>query len=98
MKARNLAALAAGLMLGVPASAQADDFNGRISFSSFRTDPLSKTGDIFTMNNDGSDLRQLTTNPAGDAQSDWAPDGRDIAYRIRKPNSPINFEVSRMTA
>ena len=98
MKARKLAALAAGLILGAPASAQADVFNGRISFSSFRSDPLSRTGDIFTMNDDGSDLRQLTTNPADDAQSDWAPDGRDIAYRIRKPGSPINFEVSRMTA
>jgi TolB protein len=98
MKARTLAALAAGLILGVPASAQADVFNGRISFSSFRVDPPSGTGDIFTMNNDGSDLRRLTTNPADDAQSDWAPDGRDIAYRIRKPDSRINFEVSRMTA
>jgi len=98
MKARNLAALAAGLILGVPGSAQADVFNGRISFSSFRVDPPSRTGDIFTMNNDGSDLRRLTTNPADDAQSDWAPDGRDIAYRIRKPDSRINFEVSRMTA
>ena len=98
MKARALAALAAGLILAVPASARADVFNGRIAFSSFRVDPPSRTGDIFTMNNDGSDLRQLTTNPADDAQSDWAPDGRDIAYRIRKPNSRINFEVSRMTA
>jgi hypothetical protein len=24
-------------------------------------------------------VRQLTTNPADDAQTDWAPDGRDIA-------------------
>ena len=98
MKARALAAFAAGLLLAVPASAHADVFNGRIAFSSFRVDPPSRTGDIFTMNNDGSDLRRLTTNPADDAQSDWAPDGRDIAYRIRKPNSRINFEVSRMTA
>ena len=50
------------------------------------------------MNPDGSDLRQLTDNPADDAQSDWAPDGRDIVYRIRKPGFTINFEVARMTA
>jgi Tol biopolymer transport system component len=98
MTARHLVALAAGLFLAVPASASADVFNGRIAFSSFRTDPEFRTGDIFTMNNDGSDLRQLTTNPADDAQSDWSPDGRDIAYRIRKPDSRINFEVSRMPA
>jgi TolB protein len=98
MKARDLAALAAGLILVVPVSAQADVFNGRIAFSSFRSDPTFRTGDVFTINNDGTDLRQLTTNPADDAQADWAPDGRDIVYRIRKPNSRINFEVSRMTA
>jgi Tol biopolymer transport system component len=98
MKTRDLAALAAGLVLAVPGSAQADVFNGRIAFSSFRSDPSFRTGDIFSINNDGTDLRQLTTNLADDAQSDWAPDGRDIVYRIRKPNSRINFEVSRMTA
>jgi Tol biopolymer transport system component len=98
MKARNLAALAAGILLAVPASAQGDVFNGRIAFSSFRVNPPSRTGDIFTMNDDGTDLRQLTTNPEDDAQSDWAPDGRDIAYRIRKPGYKINFEVARMTA
>jgi Tol biopolymer transport system component len=98
MKPRDLAALAVGLILVVPGSAQADVFNGRIAFSSFRSDPTFSTGDIFTMNNDGTGLRQLTTNPADDAQADWAPDGRDIVYRIRKPNSRVNFEVSRMTA
>jgi Tol biopolymer transport system component len=98
MNGRNLAALAAGLILAAPAAAHADTFNGRIAFSSFRVDPTHTTGDIFTMNDDGSDLRQLTDNPADDAQSDWSPDGRHIAYRIRKPGQRINFEVSRMTA
>jgi Tol biopolymer transport system component len=98
MRSRAIAALAAGSVLAVPTAAQADVFNGRIAFSSFRTDPAGRIGDIFTMNNDGTDLRQLTTNPEDDAQSDWAPDGRDIAYRIRKPGQRINFEVSRMTA
>ena len=87
MRSRALAALAAGTILAAPAAAQADVFNGRIAFSSFRTDPAGGIGDIFTINNDGTDLRQLTTNPEDDAQSDWAPDGRDIAYRIRKPGS-----------
>ena len=85
MRSRALAALAAGSILAVPTAAQADVFNGRIAFSSFRTSPAGNVGDIFSINHDGSDLRQLTTNPEDDAQSDWAPDGRDIAYRIRKP-------------
>ena len=42
------------------------------------------------MNPDGTDLRQLTDNPLDDAQSDWSPDGRDIAYRIRKPETPTS--------
>ena len=100
MKVRVPVVISAALCLAasVATSADADVFNGRIAFSSFRVDPPSRTGDIFTMNSDGTDVRQLTTNPADDAQSDWAPDGRDIAYRIRKPNSPVNFEVSRMSA
>ena len=100
MKVPTLAAVMSGLCLAAmpAAAAGAEVFNGRIAFSSFRVNPPSRTGDIFTMNHDGSDVRQLTTNPADDAQSDWAPDGRDIAYRIRRPNSRINFEVSRMRA
>jgi Tol biopolymer transport system component len=92
------AAATAAVLAGPVAAVRADVFNGRIAFSSFRNAPQQSTGDIFTMNPDGSDLRQLTENPADDAQSDWAPDGRDIVYRIRRPNSTVNFEVARMTA
>jgi Tol biopolymer transport system component len=97
---RMLVAVAAAfaLMAQGSAAAASDVFNGRIAFSSFRSDPAGLAGDIFTVNADGSDLRRLTTNPQSDAQADWAPDGRDIAYRIRKPNSSANYEVARMTA
>jgi Tol biopolymer transport system component len=82
-----------------PAVAPPDVFNGRIALSSFRTDPAGAVGDIFSINPDGTDLRRLTDNPLDDAQSDWSPDGRDIAYRIRKPETPTrNFEVARMPA
>src|SRR4051794_8732126 len=82
-----------------PAAAQADVFNGRIALSSFRTDPAGAVGDIFSINPDGTDLRRLTDNPLDDGQSDWSPDGRNIAYRIRKPETPTrNFEVARMPA
>jgi dipeptidyl aminopeptidase/acylaminoacyl peptidase len=103
MRMHVVAAVAAtALWLITPAASAAVDgadvFNGRIAFSSFRVDQSPRTGDIFTFNSDGSDLRRLTTNPADDAQSDWSPDGRDIAYRIRKPASRVNYEVARMSA
>ena len=98
MRVPALAAAALSLLAVTAAPASADVFNGRIAFTSFRVDQPTRTGDIFTMNADGTDLRQLTDNPADDAQSDWAPDGRDIAYRIRKPGFTINFEVARMPA
>jgi TolB protein len=96
-------AAAVGLCLAAAsaASAQADVFNGRIAFTSFRAEPpagAARTGDVFTMTPGGGDLRRLTESPEDDAQSDWAPDGRDIAYRIRKPGFTVNFEVARMTA
>jgi TolB protein len=103
MQSRSLAAATVAVSIAAlpVAGAQADVFNGRIAFSSFRVDPppgAQRTGDIFTMNPDGTGLRQLTENPEDDAQTDWSPDGRDIVYRIRKPKQTSNFEVARMTA
>ena len=91
-----LTGAAAWLCLTAPAAA--DVFNGRIAFSSVRTDPQAKEFDIFSMSPDGSDVRRLTTNPETDRQPDWSPRGTLIAYSIDKPNSPVNFEVARMTA
>lgn len=88
----------AGLVLGAPAAAPADVFNGRIAFASVRSDPHGKSFDIFSMNPDGTGVRRLTTNPAGDRQPDWSPDGTAIAYTIDKPGATKNFEVARMTA
>ena len=93
-----LCCAAAWLVLAAPAAAATDSFNGRIAFSSLRTDPQAQEFDIFSMNADGSDVRRLTTNPQTDRQPDWSPNGTNIAYSIDKPNSPVNFEVARMTA
>ena len=84
--------------LGAAAPARADVFNGRIAFSSERASTAARVFDIFSMNADGSVVRQLTTNPKNDRQPDWSPTGRDIAYSIDKPNATRNFEVARMTA
>jgi TolB protein len=93
------AALALGLAAaGSPAAHAGEALNGRISFTSFRDGAL---GDIWTMNPDGSRLRKLTTDSPGepplyDAQSDWSPDGRWIAFR-RGPNASTRLGVWKMT-
>ena len=98
MRASLCCAAAWLLVLAAPAAAAAESFNGRIAFSSVRTDPQAKEFDIFSMNPDGGAVRRLTTNPETDRQPDWSPRGTDIAYSIDKPDSPVNFEVARMTA
>lgn len=93
------AAIALGLAAAVPPTAHADGaVNGRISFTSFRDGAL---GDIWTMNPDGGELRKLTTDAPGappvyDAQTDWSPDGRRIAFR-RGPNASTRLGVWTMT-
>jgi Tol biopolymer transport system component len=52
--------------------------NGRIAFDN-------QAGDIFTMNPDGSDIRQLTSFAAGGNGAylaSWSPDGRHIAFQL----------------
>jgi hypothetical protein len=64
MRLHHLAAVTALCLAALPmAGAQADVFNGRIAFSSFRTDPAGRVGDIFSINPDGTDLLRLTDNP-----------------------------------
>ena len=95
-----LAAFAVASALLAAAPADADVFDGRIGFTSFRADPkasLQVGGDVYSMNPDGSDVRRLTSNPELDRQPDWSPGGTAIAYTIRKPGERANFEVARMT-
>lgn len=46
--------------------------------------------DIYTMNLDGSDVRQLTTDPEFDAEPIWSPDGSRILFISGRDH---NFEV-----
>lgn len=41
--------------------------------------------DIFAMNEDGTDIRRLTTNPCQDFNPTWSPDGNKIAYVSNRP-------------
>ena len=75
-----LAALAA-LLAASPANAAFPGENGRIAFHD--DDGGEADSEIFTINPDGSDRQQLTTNGLDDLEPAWSPDGtRIVFYRV----------------
>lgn len=52
---------------------------GRIAFTSDRESPGGALN-IWTMNEDGSDLRQLTRDAGNNFSPSWSPDGRQIVF------------------
>lgn len=77
------------------ASASYPGTNGRIAFTT-NTGASGGYGDIFSMNPDGSDIRQLTTSFLIDSLPSWSPDGRKIAYSGNVSSS--NAEVLLINA
>ena len=69
-----VAVAGAALLAAQPAHAAFPGENGRIAFVS--------SGQIWTVDGDGSDLQQVTspTSPAFDADPSWSPDGTRIAF------------------
>ncbi len=63
----------------------------RIVFTSLKDGDL----DIYTMNVDGTDLRQLTHLVGYDGGPWWSPDGRQIAYRAYHPTDPAELKDYR---
>ena len=51
--------------------------------------------DIYTMNIDGSDIRQITTAPENDLSASWSPDGTQLAF---ESNRDGNVEIYRVNA
>jgi Tol biopolymer transport system component len=74
--AATLALVAGALSAAAPARATYPGRNGRIAFSDFTT------GQIYSINPDGSGLRQLTdvAAPAQAFQPSWSPDGKRIVF------------------
>ena len=101
-------ALAATLLLtgsplgtgGGPAEAAFPGKNGLIVFASQRTTGPgvdNPTGDyeIFTMNPDGTNVKQLTNNTVFDGDPAWSPTGKQIAFATNRDG---NTEVYTMAA
>src|SRR5918997_5006742 len=68
--------------------------NGQIVFRRYFNAEQTK-GALFTMNPDGSHLRQITHPPKGLAQDDyaeWSPDGQRIVFQ----REPVDFSTSRI--
>ena len=51
---------------------------GRIVFTSSRDG----NSEIYVMDADGGNQERLTNNPANDSDSDWSPDGQQIAFTV----------------
>ncbi len=97
-KIRRLLAGGIALMSVTPAyAAPPPDFTaarssgGQIAFASTRGDG---DAEIFVMDADGSNVRQITHNRSNDHSPDWAPDGRRIVFvhdLPRQENSDLHI-------
>jgi Tol biopolymer transport system component len=60
------------------------------------------SGDIYVMDADGTNVRQLTTDPSGDYNPAWSPDGSTIAYwngsKNGRDGGPNNSEIYTIPA
>ena len=75
-----------------PTHVPVHDFQvGRIAFESTR----SGNSDIYVMNADGTDVRQLTNHPESDHAPAWSPDGTQIAFHSLRDG---NWEIYVMNA
>jgi Tol biopolymer transport system component len=84
--------LAAGLPLvqALPASATPPGRNGRIAFGDVTT------GELYSINPDGTSLRQLThVAPAFAADPDWSPNGQQIAFWGNQSGDPRLYVMDR---
>ncbi len=57
---------------------------GKIAFESYRDG----NAEVYIMDADGSNLVNLTNNPAYDGTPSWAPDGQRIAFTSEREGSP----------
>jgi len=75
-----------------PARATFPAKNGRIAFIKAVDSLNAVVGDIFTVNPDGSDAKQLTyfgSSGASVGYENWSPDGRHLVFQLFDPNTGL---------
>jgi len=86
-----VASLLAGVMPSTPTQAAFPGLNGKIAFQSNRDGNY----EIYTMNADGTNQINLTSNPGLDGNADWSADGKKIAFISDRDG---DFEIYTMNA
>ena len=61
---------------------------GTIAFERVVTPGIEGNGDIYVVNTDGTDLKQLTDDPAWEESPSWSPDGSKIAWVVGEGIDP----------
>jgi Tol biopolymer transport system component len=61
---------------------------GTIAFERVVTRGLEGNGDIYTVNADGTRLKQLTSDPGWEESPSWSPDGSRIAWVVNRDIDP----------
>ncbi len=81
--------------LGPVATLQGGGYS-QIAFASTRTGDVQ----IFMVNSDGTNLKQITTITGGACQPDWSPDGLHLVFispcQVQQPDSPSNYKNARL--
>ena len=66
----------------------------RIAFSSDRGNPLGSDYNIWVLDLETANLRQLTNNPAEDSMPSWSPDDKEIAFASTRDGGPSVWAVN----
>src|SRR5437899_3844039 len=82
-----LACLTLVLATAGPAFATFPGRNGLIAFQAQAT--ADAHIEIYTVRQNGHDLRQITNLDADAVRPDWSPDGRQIVFEIDRPDAPF---------
>ncbi len=72
-----------------------DSQHGRFKIAwAHSSGPSWANGEIFVMNDDGSEQRNLSRHPAHDSEPTWSPDGRKIAFTSRRDGGQEIYVVN----